>query len=94
MGKNSLETRLFKAIRDLRIDVPIQHYDELEGGGLRLYLYGGGIVEWKPDNGKERRCLTFPSGAGEGVKPRRKRSATPPRLSPAKPEREEGRGRK
>jgi hypothetical protein len=39
---------LWLAIKDLKIDVPIQSYDLDEEGRLIIYLYGGGVKHWPP----------------------------------------------
>lgn len=42
-----IDEKLSRAIRALKIDVPVTRYDELVNGGIRLYLYGGRILDWK-----------------------------------------------
>lgn len=51
-----METILRQAIEALRIDVPVMAW-EIDGKLLRLFLYGGAIIEWQiPADGRKMKA--------------------------------------
>ncbi len=54
---------LQKAIRALKIDVPVVRYEVHEEGTLELYLYGGRILTWKeePNRDGQEKALSLPA---------------------------------